>query len=171
MLANLTVVGGSPDEPITPAHICGLVVGEGCFYAESVADLSYRLGWRVRPAFCIEMRADDRPVLEVVQEYLGCGAIYHLDFGRYRGYRGRGWHPHAKYRVANVRDLQEKVVPFFDQFCLFGRKRLAFKVFKPLVALVYERRHLTPEGLVEARRLARMLAEHNERGVDTVSEN
>jgi hypothetical protein len=40
---------------LLPEHISGLVVGEGCFYAES-CDPKYRSGWRIRPAFCIEMR-------------------------------------------------------------------------------------------------------------------
>jgi hypothetical protein len=47
---------------------------------------------------------------------------------------------------------------------LFGTKRMAFEIFKPLVAVVYERRHLTPAGLAEAKRLAAELARHNERG-------
>ena len=155
---------GIADESITPEHICGLVVGEGCFYAESSPDPGYRSGWRVRAAFCIEMRADDRPVLEAVQGYLGCGGTYHLDFGRYLGYRDRGWHRHAKFRVANIRDLHERVVPFFADYTLFGRKRAAFELFKPLVEILYTRRHLTPKGLQEAKLLAGQLARHNERG-------
>ena len=51
---------------MTPENLAGLVVGEGCFYAESVSDRKYRSGWRIQPAFCIEMRHDDRAVLEEV---------------------------------------------------------------------------------------------------------
>jgi hypothetical protein len=68
------------------------------------------------------------------------------------------------FRVSAVRDLHERVVPFFDGYKLFGRKRAAFEVFKPLVAAVYERRHLTAEGLAEAKGLAQELARHNQRG-------
>ena len=152
------------DEGVSPQHVCGLVVGEGCVYAESVRDPRYRLGWRVRPAFCIEMRRDEEPVLAAVRDLLGCGGVYHLDFGRYRGYRDRGWQRYAKFRVSSVRQLHERVVPFFDGYRLFGRKKVAFEIFTPLVALVYERRHLTPAGLAEAKDLAEQLARHNERG-------
>jgi hypothetical protein len=38
---------------LLPEHISGLVVGEGCFYAESCADPKYRSAWRIRLAFCI----------------------------------------------------------------------------------------------------------------------
>src|SRR5918992_1771775 len=87
---------GRHEWEITPAHVAGLVVGEGCFYAESRKDPKYLSGWRIRPAFCLEMRADDRAALDIVRAQLDCGRVYKLDFGRYGGYEDRGWKPHAK---------------------------------------------------------------------------
>jgi LAGLIDADG endonuclease len=146
---------------ITPQNIAGLVVGEGCFYAESAADPKYRSGWRIRPAFCIEMRHDERETLEAVRDALGCGGIYHLDFGRYRGYGKKRWAPHAKYRVSKLGDLHDKVIPFFQEYTLFGRKKHAFECFVPIVELLITRAHLEPEGLERAKMLARRLAIHN----------
>ena len=151
---------------ITPENIAGLVVGEGCFYAESAADAKYRLGWRVRPGFCIEMRADERDVLEGVRAHIGCGAIYDLHFGRYAGYADKNWHPHVKYRVGSIRDLATHVSPFFRRFPLFGRKRVAFEIFDELVALLFARHHTTDSGLRRARALASALSQHNSRGMD-----
>lgn len=150
---------------MTPDNIAGLVVGEGCFYAESAPDSKYRSGWRIRPAFCIEMRHDEREVLEGVRTQLQCGAIYELDFGRYRGYEAKGWHPHVKFRVGSIADMHSKVVPFFRRHQLFGRKRRAFELFAELVSLLARRHHLTPEGLERARELARQLTEHNAKGL------
>jgi hypothetical protein len=152
---------------ISPANVAGLVVGEGCFYAESCADPKYRLGWRVRPAFCIEMRADERDVLEEVRRHLGCGQIYELDFGRYRGYEMKNWHKHAKLRVSSVRDLQEGVVPFFKANSLFGRKRAAFEIFSELVELLHAKQHRDCDGLARAKDLAHRLALHNARGASS----
>lgn len=90
---------------ITGYHVAGLVVGEGCFYAESAPDPKYRSGWRIRPGFCIEMREDERPALEAVMDHLGCGRIYDLDFGRYKGYEQKRWSPHVKFRVTRISDL------------------------------------------------------------------
>jgi len=149
---------------ITPAHVAGLVVGEGCFYAESGEDPKYLSGWRIRPAFCLEMRADDRAALELVQAQLNCGHLYDLDFGRYEGYEERGWKAHVKYRVTRLSDLHDKVVPFFSQHRLFGRKREAFELFAELVQLMYRKAHLESTGLFEAKALAARLAEHNRRG-------
>jgi hypothetical protein len=149
---------------ITPEHVAGLVVGEGCFYAESREDLKYRSGWRIRPAFCLEMRADDRVALEIVRDFLGCGRLYELDFGRYEGYEARGWKPHVKYRVSRLAELHDNVVPFFSRHKLFGRKREAFELFAELVELMSSKEHLEANGLLHAKDLARRLAEHNRRG-------
>jgi len=149
---------------VTPENLAGLVVGEGCFYAESVSDRKYRLGWRIRPAFCIEMRHDEREVLEEVRDQLQCGSVYTLDFGRYRGYEERGWQPHVKYRVSNLADLRMKVVPFFLKHPLFGRKRRAFELFAQLVDVMSRGGHLRSDGVEVAKELARELTEHNRRG-------
>jgi hypothetical protein len=154
---------------ISAENIAGLVVGEGCFYAESAADPKYRSGWRVRPAFCIEMRADEREVLEKVRRQIGCGAIYELDFGRYQGYSDRNWHPHVKYRVSAVRDLAAHVVPFFRAHPLFGRKAIAFELFAEIVQLISERQHTTDPGLKRARDLASALSLHNSRGTGSIA--
>lgn len=149
---------------VTPEHVAGLVVGEGCFYVESGSDKKYRSGWRIRPAFCIEMRHDDREVLEAVKDHLGCGNIYELDFGRYRGYEAKNWKPHAKYRVSNLTDLHSKVLPFFRKHHLFGRKRRAFEIFAEIVELMRKREHLESEGLIRAKDLAGQLTAHNKKG-------
>jgi LAGLIDADG endonuclease len=149
---------------ITPENIAGLVVGEGCFYAESAPDHKYKLGWRIRPAFCIEMRLDDLEVLEAVRDQIGCGGIYKLDFGRYKNYRDKMWLPHAKYRVSAVSDLYANVIPFFDSHPLFGRKEAAFRIFRELVGLLHGKGHLEPVGLARAKTLAEALSAHNARG-------
>jgi hypothetical protein len=110
------------------------------------------------------MRCDDREVLEEVKSHLGCGSIYELDFGRYKGYEAKGWRPHVKYRVSRLADLHDKVIPFFREHQLFGRKRTAFELFAQLVEMMHDREHLTHEGLVKAKDLARCLTEYNKKG-------
>lgn len=149
---------------MTPENLAGLVVGEGCFYAESTTGSKYRSGWRIRPAFCIEMRADEREVLDGVVDVLGCGKVYNLDFGRYRGYESKGWNPHIKYRVGNLSDLHRKVIPFFRKHHLFGRKRKAFELLTEIVELMVRKEHLNSDGLEKAKELASQLAEHNRKG-------
>lgn len=151
--------------------LAGLVVGEGCFYVESAPDPKYRLGWRIRPGFCVEMRAEELEVLTALQSALGCGHIYELDFGRYEGYEDRGWVPHAKFRVTRLSDLSKRVVPFFESHELFGRKALAFKFFRSIVAAITAGEHRSPEGLERVRKLAADLKQHNARGKPSVGKS
>lgn len=159
----LSSVFGMASE-MTPDHVVGLVVGEGCFYVESAPDPKYRLGWRLRPGFCIEMRIDELPLLEAVRDVIGCGRIYELDFGRYRGYERKGWVPHAKYRVGSIKELEQFVVPFFEAHPLFGRKAIAFGHFSRLIALLAAGEHRSPAGLHRGKVLAAKLCRHNRRG-------
>lgn len=152
-------------EMISPEALSGFVVGEGCFYVESGRDEKYRLGWRIRPAFCVEVRHDDREILEGMKSVLGCGNIYELDFGRYRGYEGKGWRPHVKYRVSNIRDIRERVIPFFQKHILFGRKRRCFDLFCRVVSMMDDRRHLAADGIEEIKAVVRDLNALNKKGV------
>jgi hypothetical protein len=150
---------------ISPENISGFVVGEGCFYVESGKDPKYKLGYRVRAAFCIELREDDREILESIREALGCGNIYSLDFGRYEGYSEKGWRPHVKYRVSNQVDLTQKVIPFFRKYPLFGKKLQSFELFTKIVGKLEAKEHLTINGLEETMALVSALKALNKKGV------
>ena len=152
-------------ESISPENVSGFVTGEGCFYVESGHDPKYRLGHRIRPAFCIELRFDDKPILEAIQSQLGCGQIYDLDFGRYKGYEQKNWKPHVKYRVSNFADLSQKVVPFFKKNPLFGKKKKSFEIFQMIVGFMENKQHLEEGGLQEIKQLVRELNELNKKGI------
>jgi hypothetical protein len=140
-----------PMREISPENISGFVVGEGCFYVESGKDPKYKLGYRVRAAFCIELREDDREILEAIQKTLGCGNIYQLDFGRYKGYSKKGWRPHVKYRVSNQNDLIHK--------------QKSFEVFIKIVDKIRLKEHLTPDGLEKTKLLVSELKALNKKGM------
>jgi hypothetical protein len=149
---------------LAPEHVSGFVSGEGCFYVESGYDRKYRLKHRIRPAFCIEVRADDREILEAIRKIIGCGNIYELDFGRYRGYESKGWKPHVKYRVSNFLDIKEKVVPFFRRYPPFGKKRMAFGIFCEVVEAMNKRQHLSEETLGFLKEKVKLLNALNKKG-------
>lgn len=150
---------------ISPENVSGFVVGEGCFYVESGYDPKYKLKHRIRPAFCIEVKAEDREILEAIKKILGCGKVYDLDFGRYQEYQKKKWKPHVKYRVSNQKDIREKVIPFFEKYPLFGRKKGAFQIFKKIVKGLEEGKHKFPEGLEELKALSNQLKAVNKKGI------
>jgi hypothetical protein len=62
--------------------------------------------------FEIEMRGDQRPLLERLQYTWGCGYLYDLKYPRY------GWMPHIKYAVKSHKDIFKVVIPFFKKYPL-----------------------------------------------------
>ena len=150
---------------IPPESISGYVTGEGCFYAESGRDTKYRLGHRIRLAFCIEVKESDKEILEGIKQILGCGNIYSLDFGRYKGYEEKKWHKHVKYRVSNFPDIWTKVIPFFKKYPLYGTKRKVFEVYCEIARKMFERQQITYEGLEQIKVLVSQLKALNKKGL------
>lgn len=150
---------------IPPESVSGYVTGEGCFYAESGNDPKYKLGHRIRLAFCIEVKESDKEILEGIQQLLGCGNVYSLDFGRYKGYEEKKWHKHVKYRVSNFNDIWTKVIPFFKKYPLYGTKKKSFEAYCEIAERIFQRKHLTSEGLEQTKVLVNQLKALNKKGL------
>jgi hypothetical protein len=153
------------ENSISPDNISGFVVGEGCFYVEFGQDGMYRHKVRVRPSFVVEVAEHDRPILEAMQQVIGCGTVYNLDYGRYEKYASKNWKPHVRFKVSNFADISTKLIPFFDKHVLFGKKKEAFDAFKAICQAVGRKEHLTPEGLITIKPLIETLRSINKRGV------
>lgn len=125
---------------LDPNYVVGLVDGEGCF-SITINRNDDRLP-EVRLLFEIEMREDDEPILRKVQETLGCGNIYRLQYERYEK-----WRPHVKYKVSNFSDMTEKIIPFFTKHPLQAKKRFDFQKFVLVAELMKTKQHLRLEGL------------------------
>lgn len=51
------------------------------------------------------------------------------------------------YRVLSLKDIIEVIIPHFDKYPLITQKRADFELFKSVVDLMNDKKHLTPEGL------------------------
>ena len=51
--------------------------------------------------------------------------------------------------VRNRQDLLEKMIPFFERYPLYTQKKNDFSVFKKIVNLMSQNRHLTFDGFTE----------------------
>ena len=127
---------------INPDYIVGFVDGEGCFCVPISAHKTLVHRREVRPTFEIELREDDLPILREIHRVLGCGNIYRLEFKRYAK-----WKPHVKLKVSKMSELQNILIPFFDRHPLQAKKRKSFIIFKRIIKLVAEKKHLTKNGL------------------------
>jgi len=151
---------GKPN-PLDPHYITGFVDGEGCFCVSMSKHKTLKRRLEVRPEFEIEVRWDDRPILERIQATLGCGTIYDLQYQRYE------WQPHAKYKVTRIKDLLEKVVPFFERYPLQAKKAKSFEVFKTVVAMVARKEHLSYGGFQKILKLRDQMRQTGKKGLGT----
>lgn len=128
---------------LDPNYIAGFVDGEGSFCVGISKHKTLRRGIEIHPLFEIEVRADDREILERILMTIGCGKIYDCSYERY------GWQPHVKYKVGSTKDLEKYVIPFFDQFHLQAKKAQSYKIFKKVVVMMRKKEHLTDKGFVK----------------------
>ena len=146
---------------LNPYYIVGLVDGEGRFYV-SLNKRKDSQKPEVRLLFEIELRADDKQILERVKQTLGCGNIYYLDYERYKK-----WKPHYKYKVSNIVDIWTKVIPFFKKYPLKSSKLKDFERFSEICQLMINTKNKQKSGLEEIISLAMKMNSSGKRKYNT----
>ena len=137
---------------LNPWYITGFVEGEGSFNIIISKHKTKRIGYDARLSFEIELRGDDRSILECIQRQFSCGRIYELKYERY------GWNPHVKYSVRKQSDIRNIVIPFFRKYPLFGKKAKDFILFCQAFESVIEyKRHLSEEGIEQLRTIRKYM--------------
>ena len=129
------------ERPEIADWIVGFTDGEGCFSVSIFKNKTSKFGWQVFPEFVITQGKKSLPALELFQEFFGCGKIFVNK--RYDNH-----HEHLyRYCVRSVKDLHEKIVPFFRHHPLRTAKQKDFKLFASIVHLLIEKKHLSAQGL------------------------
>jgi hypothetical protein len=59
----------------------------------------------------------------------------------------------GEFIVTKFSDLNDKIIPFFDQYKIIGSKFLDYQDFKKVVQLMKNKGHLTPEGLSQIKQI------------------
>src|SRR3989344_2424582 len=134
-------------EPLDGAYVAGFIDGEGSFSVSIGKHKTLSRGLEVRPEFEIELRADDREILERIVTTIGCGKIYDCSYERY------GWFPHAKLKITSARDLEEKLFPFLDRYPLQAKKKKVYALFREIVLMVRRKEHLHQKGMERIQQL------------------
>ena len=115
-------------------YIAGFVDGEGCFYLTFRSEIRHeRPGkpkyYRWTPYFAINIREDDREILEKIKYTIDCGRVYILN--------REGPRRIAHYIIQNLDDLYLKVLPFFNQYKLRAKKRHDFELWSDALKIMY----------------------------------
>lgn len=126
---------------LPPEYVAGFIDGEGSFSLCINKQKTTRSGIEIRPQFTIELRADDREILERIMVTIGCGKIYDCSYERY------GWFPHAKYKISSVKQIAEYLIPFLDKTPLQAKKAETYRLFREIVLMVRRKEHLTEAGV------------------------
>jgi len=118
-------------------YLAGFVDGEGCFSVSIKPRSDARLGWVVDPMFQVYQHRDNRFILELFKRVLNCGYIVEKDSKK----------TVLVYVVDRMRDLKEKILPFFERYRLITSKYEDFLKFREVILRMSRKEHLTREGL------------------------
>jgi hypothetical protein len=130
---------------LDPLWVVGFVDGEGCFSVSVHRNSNARStgGWQLHPVFHVYQHVDHRAVLEALIAVFGCGRL------RPKGGGSNVW----TYAVDSLRDLEARVIPFFERYPLVVKAN-DFRAFATIVRWMRQRLHLTTQGFERCVRLA-----------------
>ena len=116
--------------------LSGLTDGEGSFH---LGTLTHRRKGRQTPAaaFTIGLRADDLPILRLIQSFFRCGFIRYVSREDQRR-RGKKVNDCAYWRVTRTLDLIAVIIPHFEAFPLRAKKVRDFRVWKDGIYLMHQ---------------------------------
>jgi hypothetical protein len=123
---------------IDPNWIAGLASGDGCFHVSIRNSSTTKLGKAVVLKFHIVQHSRDTELMEMLISKLGCGKL-ELKLKQSAVY----------FVVVSFKDIFEKIIPLFDKYPIKGVKALDFEDFKRIANLMYNKEHLTEQGLSE----------------------
>lgn len=135
---------------LNPEYVIGLVDGEGSF-AVHIRSMDKVVKRRaiIEPRFYLKLQDRDKPILEELKKFFGCGQVY-IQRDR-RANHSLCW----RFEVANRKDLKEKIIPFFRKYPLqFPTKQNDFTVFERILRAIERKEHFTEEGITKLRVLA-----------------
>lgn len=121
----------------TGYYLAGFADGEGSFNVSLRKRTDHTMGWQVVLTFNVSQK--ESYILSQFKKVLGCGRIVKR--------KKDGLH---MYVVSNPIAIQEKVIPFFKKFNFLSQsKKKNFSIFCQIADLVFDKKHLTEDGLKE----------------------
>lgn len=145
---KVTSADNQQERPKTTGWVVGFTDGEGCFSVSIVHNKTSSIGWQVMPEFVATQGERSLGALRILQKFFGCGNIF----------VNRRYDNHTEnlYRFCtrSLRDLNEKVVPFFRNHPLQTAKQEEFERFAKIMDLVKKRQHLSLEGVRQIAEIA-----------------
>jgi len=127
---------------LSPEWIVGFIDGEGCFHIGISKHTDLRFGYQVLPELTVVQHQRDLDLLYELRSTMNCGVVRRNHGDRFC------------WRVRNLKNLTELIIPFFDKYPLKSKKSLEFIRFRKVVMMMQEGRHLSKEGFAEIAKIA-----------------
>jgi hypothetical protein len=134
--------------------VAGFIDGEGCFSVNINRCSVMKLGWQVRPEFVVTQGERSVSSLELLQSFFGCGSIYR------NARRDNHREDVLRWCVRRRADLEERVIPFFEQVPLRTAKVEDLAKFSQVLELMRLGRHLVLDGIAD---IAAIVEQMNQR--------
>lgn len=120
--------------------IVGFVDGEGCFRASIIKNTKLRFQTQIQMEFVVVQHKRDIDLLHKLQTFFQCGSV-----SKTKGKKDSLCNT-ARFRVRKLKDLENKILCFFEQYSLCTKKQVEFLRFKKLCFLLSQKVHLNEKG-------------------------
>ena len=120
--------------------ICGFVDGEGCFSVSIIKNKTTKSGIQIFPEFVVTQGAKSLSALEEIKNFFECGNIFVNK--RYDNHNEDLY----RYCIRSLGDLSAKIIPFFESNKLRTYKNNDFLIFKEVILLMLNKKHLKKSG-------------------------
>ena len=126
------------NQKLNPNFLTGFIDAEGSFIVVIRKEPRNKTGWRVDARLAIGLHKKDVALLEWIKNSLGgVGDI---------APQGKDY---LQFRVSSIKDIMDVVIPHFEMYPLVSQKKADFELFKSIVKLVNDKKHLTYEGILD----------------------
>ena len=133
---------------VSDDYLCGFIEGEGCFYVSFVPSKETSSGWQVIHFFKVSQNPRGIEILKQLKMRLQCGYIK-------ANASKKSSDKSLAYVVRNIHDLRGKVIPFFQDRLVI--KKDDFERFSEITDLVFHKKHLSKDGVIEILKLSRKM--------------
>ena len=131
-----------------PNWLAGFVDGDGCFYVNTRKSNVYSSGYQIIISLSISQHVRDELLFTKFIDYLECGRIEIVSNRQ-----------EVRFIVSKFRDIQDKIIPFFQKYPLHGIKSMDYRDFCEIAKIMESKSHLTPEG-VHRNKISKVRYEH-----------
>jgi hypothetical protein len=135
---------GGPDisSKLSPDWITGFIDGEGCFHIGISKHDELRFGHQILPELTVVQHKRDINLLYQLRSAMRCGVVRRNHGDRYC------------WRVRDLKNLAEIILPFFEKHPLKSKKGVEFRKFAKVVKMMVKKEHLSEEGFERIRDIA-----------------